>query len=126
MKYTPEHYAKALAAAITDPKAKSDALMAKNFLALVRNNGDEGYLPKIVEEAARLVRRTSGIRKVTVESARTLKPAQEKQIGRFLQSGDVVERKIDPALIAGIRIVVNDEMQFDGTMKHKLDRLWGG
>ena len=28
-------------------------------------------------------------------------------------------------LIAGVRITVNDELQFDGTMKAKLDALFG-
>jgi F0F1-type ATP synthase delta subunit len=37
----------------------------------------------------------------------------------------VVEERIDPELIAGIRIILNDELQFDGSLKHKLNRALG-
>jgi F0F1-type ATP synthase delta subunit len=131
MKYAPHIYAKALVEVLedvgkkkTETKAKDDAI-AKNFLALVRKNGDEGHLKKILEEASRFARGKSGLRKVTVESARILNAAQKKTVEHFLKPGDVVEERIDPELIAGIRIVLNDELQFDGSLKNKLNRALG-
>jgi len=41
------------------------------------------------------------------------------------KAGDVVEARIDPDLIAGIKITVNDEMQFDGSLKSKLNKVLG-
>lgn len=125
MKYSPYWYAKALAAAIADVKDKrGQDEIEKNFIALVRKNGDEARLRKIVEIAARLVRGKQGIRKVTIESARTLLPAQEKLLDSFLSPGDVVEREVDEELIAGIRIILNDELQFDGSLRGKLERIF--
>lgn len=121
MKYPAHIYAKALAEVIND---KDSAKIVKNFLELVRKNGDEMHLRKILEEAARFARGKAGIRKVSVESARTLSPAQEKEIAKFLRSGDVVEHTIDSELIAGVRLVVNDEMQFDGSLRGKLDNVF--
>ena len=133
MKYAPHVYAKALVEVLSAPAAGSEAgshkmtddELAKNFLALVRKNGDERYLRKILEEASRFARGKSGVRKVTVESARALIPSQKAMIAHFVKAGDMVEERIDPDLIAGIKIILNDEMQFDGSLKNKLNRVLG-
>jgi F0F1-type ATP synthase delta subunit len=131
MKHAPHVYAKALVEVLEDAskaqhetKAKDDEI-AKNFLALVRKNGDESHLKKILEEASRFARGKTGVRKVTVESARALKPAQKETIKKFLKPGDIVEERIDPELIAGIRITLNDELQFDGSLRNKLNQAFG-
>jgi F0F1-type ATP synthase delta subunit len=124
MKYSIHDYAKAFIEAIEDPKADQKAI-EKNFLTLVRRNGDEMKLKQILNEAARLVRGKDGFREVTIESARPLMKSQEKMVGAFLKPGDIVSYEIDPNLVAGIKIVVNDEMEFDGSMKGKLDMLFG-
>ena len=128
MKYAPHIYAKALVEVLSAPAERgvmSDDEIAKNFLAIVRKNGDEGHLRKILEEASRFARGKSGVRKVTVESARALGPSQKVAVGHFIRPGDMVEERIDPELIAGIKVVVNDELQFDGSLKNKLNKVLG-
>lgn len=129
MKYAPHVYAKALVGVLSVPEGsagrQTDAAIARNFLELVRKNGDEPHLIKILEEASRFARGKSGVRKVTLESARPLKPPQRAALEGFLKPGDVVEERVDPELVAGIKIVVNDEMQFDGSLKSKLSRMLG-
>jgi F0F1-type ATP synthase delta subunit len=127
MKYPAHLYAKALVEVLSaskGTKAEQDAL-ADNFIAIVRKNGDEAHLKKILEEASRFARGKSGMRKVVVASARALNPSQEKTIGQFVKKEDIVVRQIDPGLIAGIRITVNDELQFDGSLKNKLNKVLG-
>jgi len=125
MKYPASSYAKALAEAVLTAKDKDGALIAKNFLELLRRNGDEGHARKILEEAARFARGRAGIRKVSIASARTLTPEQEHMVAEFTKPGDVTDRSVDPALIAGVRIIVDDETQFDGSLNGKLDRVFG-
>jgi F0F1-type ATP synthase delta subunit len=127
MKYAPHIYAKALVEVLTTftgSKAEEDAL-AKNFLALVKKNGDEGHLKKILEEASRFARGKSGVQKVTIASARELTGPQKRTMQQFVKAGDVVEERIDPELVAGIKITLNDELQFDGSLKTKLNRVLG-
>jgi len=129
MKYPYHIYAKALVAALYDPNVDQKAV-SKNFLALVSRNGDELRLKKILDEAARLARgreargKAGGAREVMIESARKLSAEQKAMVRSLVHSRDVVVEKIDPALVAGVKITVNDEMQFDGTMKAKLDMLF--
>ena len=125
MKYPAHIYAKALVEVLGDLKAKNDDLIAKNFLEIVERNGDGGHLGKILEEASRLARGRSGVRKVTIESARALSTTQMEAMKRFMKEGDVVEKRIDPNLIAGVRITLNEELQFDGSLKNKLNRVLG-
>src|ERR1700722_285493 len=104
MKYSAHLYAKALDAALADPKA-NQAVIAKNFLGLVRKNGDEAHFRKILEEAGRFARGRTGIRKVVVESARPLEKSQEKMLQQFIKPGDVVTYETNPELVAGIKII---------------------
>jgi len=124
MKYSIHDYAKALDRAMAGPKAEQGGIV-RNFSALIRRNGDGARLGKILNEAARLSRRRGTAREVEVGSARPLGKSQESHIKKFLKPGDVVTYGIDPDLVAGVKIVVNDEMQFDGSMKAKLDTLFG-
>jgi F0F1-type ATP synthase delta subunit len=124
MKYSTQDYAKALVGAIENPEVKDKSAIEKNFLALVRRNGDEARLMKILTEASRISRGKDGSRQVIVESARKLSTSQEKIIHQFMKPGDIVEYETNPDLVAGIKITVNDEIQFDGTMKAKLDKLF--
>jgi F0F1-type ATP synthase delta subunit len=128
MKYAPHVYAKALVEVLADSpghRKKSDDELAKNFIALVRKNGDERQLRKILEEASRFARGKSGVRKVVIASARELSASQSEHIDHFIKPGDVVVRRIDPDLIAGIKITLNDELQFDGSLKNKLNQVLG-
>jgi F0F1-type ATP synthase delta subunit len=128
MKYPAHIYAKALAEVIVAAEGagekEQDAIVAR-LVAFVRKNGDEAHLRKIVEEAARFVRGKSGVRKVMMETARPLGAQQKKKLAAFIKTGDVVVEKINPELVAGVKIIVNDELQFDGSLKGKLDKLFG-
>ncbi len=131
MKHPAHIYAKALVEVLSDAQrsggaaAAGEARIAENFLALVRHNGDEIHLRKILEEASRFARGKNGIRKVTIESARKITAAQRAMIGRLVKPDDVVGERIDPDLIAGMKITLNDELQFDGSLKNKLNRVLG-
>ena len=125
MKYPAHIYAQALVGAIMDPNAAPGEEIVKNFLALVLKNGDGVHLKKIVAETARLVHRRSGVRDVTLESARPLHATQKKTMrDHFAGPHDAVEEKINAELIAGIRVTVNDESQFNGSLRSKLDQIF--
>lgn len=125
MKYPAHIYAKALIEVLGDGKKHDEEKIAENFIGLVRRNGDEMHLRKILEEASRFARGRNGLRKVIIDSARALTPSQRKEVERFLKKEDVVVERIDPSLVAGVRITVNEELQFDGSLKRKMDRAFG-
>jgi F0F1-type ATP synthase delta subunit len=119
-------YAKAFVEALAAAKgAEGEKEMAKNFLALVRKNGDEARLTKILVETERLMRLQNGTRRLVVESARALDAKAKALVNAIARSGDAIEEKINPSLVAGVKITANDEMQFDASLRRKLDAVFG-
>lgn len=126
MKYSPHLYAKAFAEAGSRRLSpQEESALVRNLIALVKKNGDSHQLKKIAAYAERMLREKSGKRKVTVESARPLKAPPEKIFAQFLRASDILEKKIEPRLIAGIKITVNDAEQLDISLSRKLKKLFG-
>lgn len=124
MKYSPKLYAQAFSELATGPLATTEETrLVKNFLEIVEKNNDVHQLKKIFEETGKLLRMKSGRRKITIESAREI-----NHIGvglkNFLKPDDIIEEKTNPELIAGMKIVVNDESQFDGSLSRKMKKLF--
>ncbi|OGZ02334.1 MAG: hypothetical protein A2946_02460 [Candidatus Liptonbacteria bacterium RIFCSPLOWO2_01_FULL_53_13] len=125
MKYHYRIYAKALAATAAkhlSPEAVTKG--AHHFLAVLERNGDRAALPKIVALAEELFLKRGGKKKVVVESARPLVAHARAELENKFAKGDVIEEKIVPSLIAGVRITVNGEEQLDMSFSHKMNKLF--
>ncbi len=123
MKYKAQDYAKAFAeVAARTPEGRVEVVI-KNFLALIARNGDMRQIKKITAFAEKFLLKQSGRSKWTIESARPLKSARDL-FKNLIKHSDVLEEKIDPAVVAGIKITRDNERQFDGTLKTKLDKLF--
>jgi F0F1-type ATP synthase delta subunit len=125
MKYPVLSYARALASAVTEAGLADQKKIVQNFSDLLRRNGDEAAGGKIVEEAARIVRTKEGLREVVFESARPLTPSQRGSLRGLVKSGDMTLERVNPELVAGVRISVDGEREFDGSLRGKLNKLFG-
>jgi F0F1-type ATP synthase delta subunit len=119
VKYKPKQYAQALAEIMTESKV-NDKVVA-NFLKLLERNNDLKKSKEILNQAENIFVKKSGRRKVVVETARKI---DKESVKKFVKKGDLVYEKIRPELIAGVRIVVDDESQLDFSMKRKLQELF--
>ncbi len=124
MKYAPLLYAKALADAILGAAHTTDEeKILKNFLNVVRKNGDERELRKIVGIAEKFIVQNSGGKLVEVTTAREVKRPTEL-LKTIVDPQDVLRETIDPNIVSGIKITVNDEREFDATLTKKLNALF--
>ena len=123
MKYPAHIYAKALAEAIASGRHHDE--IKKNFIQLLRKSGDEVHLQKILEEAERFLREKDGTKKIVVHLARPQKAPVRDLVKHLVGPHDAVEEDIDPSLIAGMKVTVNDERSFDGSLASKLERMFG-
>ena len=123
MKYSVKIYAQALAeAAQGQLSPEKEHAIAKRFFALLKKNGDLAHAHKIIENAGTLLAEQEDRRRITVETARAANVvALSKEIAK---PGDIIEHKINPEIVAGVRVTVNDELQFDGTLRRKLNELF--
>jgi F0F1-type ATP synthase delta subunit len=121
MKYTPHLYARALTSLLEKGLSKTEEdSVVQNLLALLKRNGDLKHLPKIISLAEHQLIENQGGRNITIETARPI-PDIKKKIHFLLRANDVVEEKINPAILAGVRVVINGESQIDASLKSQLD-----
>jgi len=125
MKYSLKNYGQALAEVVLEKRNLSQGDPTRNFIKMLRRSGDEAHADKIIKEAERILRKEDGTRSVVFESARPLGVARQKSLAIFSRSGDAVSYRTDSRLIAGVRILIDDEREFDGSLKGKLDKLFG-
>ncbi|MDO8536995.1 MAG: F0F1 ATP synthase subunit delta [bacterium] len=121
---TPPLYAKAFLSVTRGKTAlELDKLTAK-FVEVIKNTGGWPRRRNILKQVDILWRREHKQPLITVESARPLSLSQENLLKKELgiQNQDY-ENKIDPTLIAGMRIQKEDR-QIDGSLSHILKRLF--
>ena len=124
-----KNYAKALAD-IASPKPKGEGgsgstdKKVKNFLALVKKNGLERKLKEIVEMAENIILAKKGNNKITLLTARKITASQKKLLQNVAKDGDRITEKINPEIIAGVKIIINDSKQFDASMQKKLQNIF--
>ncbi len=115
-------YAKALVAASLKPGVDVEKIK-NNFLKLLQKNGDMSRAKEILAQAEDLFIKKTGRRKVVLETARRMKAKQREVLESALQKGDIIEEKINKELLAGVKIIINDE-QLDMSMQSKLQKLF--
>lgn len=124
MRYSLKNYAEALAAAIHNTEPARSGFIIKNFLMLLGKSGDEVHAEKIVDTAERILRKKDGGREIIFESARTLELKNQKLLSGVAGGKDIIATRVNPDLVAGVRIVIDGEREFDGSLKGKLDKIF--
>lgn len=114
-------YAQVLAEMALDKKENKK--VAENFLKLLEKEGLQKKAKEIVQLAEDILLQKKGKKKITLETARKVAPAQKKMLEGIADSGDIIKEKISPELIAGVKIIINDSRQFDGSLQKKLQEI---
>jgi F-type H+-transporting ATPase subunit delta len=97
-----------------------------SFLKLVVDKGRSFYMEEMLREFIHLCEEKLGIQHALVESARKLDETEMEKIRSALvkKTGKkiVLENRIDPSLIAGIKVVMENNVT-DVTVSSQLERL---
>ncbi len=116
-------YADAFVAALHGAGAKEKLI--GNFIESIRKHNDWSRRHQILAAVEKKWRRAQGKSLITIESARALSKDQEEQLGkRWKDKNSDIEYTTNPSLIAGAKIVINEERQLDGSLKRKLAELF--
>lgn len=95
---------------------------AENFLRLLERNGDLKNAKKIMAFTEELMLKDSGNKKITLESARNINV--KKLLESIIKKGDKVEEIINSKIIAGAKIVLNNERQLDFSLQKTLNEIF--
>lgn len=124
MNYSPTSFAKAFLAALAETPKEKHAALLKNFLKVVERYRAGLKIKNIVADIEALSLKQSGGRKIVLEMARPLNDKVRREILAQFGKKDRVEVKIKPEIIAGIKIIIDDEAALDNTLKRKLGKLF--
>ena len=125
MKVKLKIYSQALADVISEGKTDGKKI-ADNFLALLIKAGQEKRGKEILDLAEDLLLVKQGKQKIIFETARKITSEQKKLLHAVAKTGDKIQEKIAPELIAGVKIIINDSKQFDGSLLSKMSRIFAG
>src|SRR3989338_10288687 len=121
MKYKSQTYAVSLANAISEGNVDDKKIVA-NFLVLLQKNQDIKKAKEIISLTERILLARAGNKKVILEKARNV--FTDTFIKKFTRKGDEVEEIINPNLIAGIKVIVDNEKQLDLSLSAKLENIF--
>lgn len=116
-------YAKALAEVVSKKEIDKKKIV-NNFINLLIKSGQEKKLKEILNLTEDLLLEKQGKRKIIFETARKMTINQKKILDNFVKNGDIVKEKINPEIIAGVKIIINNEKQFDASMQSKLQNIF--
>lgn len=123
MRYTTRQYAEALYESLEGKTGAARGRILAGFMNLLKRTGDVRKLDEILARYERVFLGATGKVKVVVESASPLPSSVKKEIGKALGKPAELVETINPGLLAGIRILLNDTILIDATALRRLERL---
>ena len=124
MNYTPRHYALALHHALAGASGENRKKMLERFFRILRTRNLLSRLPRILSHYERYDLARTGMRKVVVESAAPLSPEARREIKKTFGVRAAMREALNPSLMAGVAILIDDEILIDASARRQLDRLF--
>ena len=124
MKYSPATYANALKLVLAKIEANGLELVLKNFQAVLVKNGDQALGDKIVSELEGIFTKENGGRIVSIETARVLPIEELELLKKHFKEKDLIRFKLNPSLVAGVRVTVGGDRELDHSLVKKLRQVF--
>ncbi|TSC79700.1 MAG: hypothetical protein G01um101429_375 [Parcubacteria group bacterium Gr01-1014_29] len=120
---TPLLWARAFRKALKEDKGQEEKLV-QNLGKIVRHHGAMRHADTIIRRISEEIVHHNGGRWIMIFTARPLASVLREKVRGAFSPTDYVEERVRPELVAGLRILVDREKEFDGSLKRKLDQLF--
>jgi len=120
LKYSVNNYVGAFTQAI---KTSTQEQVVASFIKLLKKTGDIKHSSKIIGAIHKKIVNEKGGKWVNVETARESALKKDLLKHNFSEK-DHVDFKINPELVAGVRITVNGEEELNNSLQNKLNKLF--
>ncbi len=124
MKHSPAHYAQALHDVFEKTSDSARPEILGNFLKVLEKNHDGRLLPRILSRYEKIFLNTRNLKKIDVEAASILAPAVRKEIEEKAGGNILLTESVNPSLIGGLVITVNDTVRVDASVRSRLAKLF--
>jgi len=122
-RFTPKQYALALYESLSEAKPSEQDMVLKSFAQILVKHYDRALLPKISMQLKKLERARAGTHEVVVTSARPIERSVLQEIGEKVGKNSRIKEVIDPWVLGGMKVLINDELVIDGTLKTRIARM---
>lgn len=123
MKYTPRHYAESLYNALEHKEGTVRRDVLSRFMIVLHKNHDAKHVRRILVEYEKLYLQKHNLRKIDIVSASPLESGMKQDIESILGKALLTE-SVDPELVAGLSITVDDEYLIDASAKTMISNLF--
>lgn len=124
MRHSPKQHASALLLAMADKSPEERKKILRQFLSLLSRRGDSPRLGLILREVERQYLREAGLKKVVLEAPNAVPAKVKKEVEGILGKNLLIQEKINPRILAGIKVLVNDELLIDASAETQLRKLF--
>lgn len=124
MKYKATQYADALVEALEGADQETSRTRIRTFIELLKRHQMLGKADSIVRAAVRKLAARAGMRRVVLQSADAPSETLRKEITDLFDGKVWLEEKVQPDLLAGIRVLIDDEILVDASGKQQLTQMF--
>jgi len=124
MRFNTRIYIKALLDALEKKEDEKKREILRRFLIILRKNRDLAKLNLILRGVEKEYLKRTNLKKINIEAAAKIKdPLRQKVLNIFGRKSLLIE-KTNPELLAGIKIIVDNELLIDASGKKLIDTLF--
>ena len=124
MRYRIGQYAEALSEACAGKSEPAQKKIARRFAALLRRHRMSAKTRLILAAYEKIALQKRGERRVRIEAPAPVSEQFRKELRAVLGSNVHFEESVNPELLAGAKILVDDELLIDASAKKQMERMF--
>lgn len=126
MKYSSEAYSRALTTLLRENKDDSSMInkIVSNFVRLLHKNGDIKKARNILGRIEKTLIKEAGGKLVDLVVPREIPDALFSKIKKTFGAKDQIRVILDPKIVAGAKIIINEEKIVDNSLSGALKRMF--
>lgn len=123
MKYSPIIFAKAFSDVLPKTPKDDQPALLKRFALVLEKYGVMKDAAKILQEIKKIIAKRDGVSLIKIETARSLDRELTHKIKFNFDKNSDFTMKINEDLIAGVKIIIDDELSIDNSLQRRLKCL---
>lgn len=124
MKCTSKQYAAALRETLEGKTGRERKEILRRLVKVLLKNRDFSKRAAVLKEYERQCLRAQDVKKIILDSAAPVPQKLKHEIQKILGGKLSFSERIDPVLLAGIKILVNDEIMIDASGRGRIKHLF--
>lgn len=123
MRYSAKQYSASLISALEGKSDSDQQASIKRFMTMLQRNGDFSKRQLIAREIKKQYLTKEGTKDVVVEVASEVS-GMKKELESALGGKILLKEEINPSILGGVKILINEEILIDASVRSRLNKLF--